>query len=242
MESNNAMQVPVFADAAAIATLATFGAFKVDERISFIRNYDPKVTNIPMFRHAVIRYRNTDKNTASKPAKMVTIQSLKLPEEYSLLPSKAQQVILGCYEDEQDNIIKAAIEAGATTIGWDLVSLDAVLDSLTAAKVSQRLTKEQIEAWFKVAATEACTQRAVQISQEKGYNAEQQAKQVAGTINAYCNIATALAAPVPNIGEGNAKALKNLLIVSKLDDDMAKVLLKKLEAILNPKVAEGNDL
>jgi hypothetical protein len=225
-----------------IATLATFGAFKIDERISFVRRYTPSVQAIPDFRHSVIRYRVTGKDTAEKPANMVTIPQLVLPAEYQALDERARKVILGVFEDAQDDIVRGLIDAQATTVHWDAVSLEAVLTSLTAVRISKRLTKEQIEAWARIAFVEACNTRADQISNEKNYAPEQAAKQRAGTLNAYVELVMKLAAPVPNIGQGNATALNNLFLVAKLDDDMAKVLKGKLHEIMNPEVVKNGDL
>jgi hypothetical protein len=223
-----------------LATVATFGAFKLEERFSFVRPYSPQVcVDIPGFRHSVARYRNTDEKVASKPAKLCTVPQLVLPEEYELLDERARKVILGVFEDEQDLIIKNLIdEHAASTVAWEVITLDKVLDSLTAVRLSKRLTKEQIDAWFKIACKDVCTVRATQIAEAKGFNAEQTQKQIAGTMNAYCALACKLAAPVPNMGQGEATALQNLLFVGKLEDDMAKVLKAKLHAILNPKIVE----
>lgn len=236
--ANAALAVPQFNS---LEMLPTFNAFKVEDRISFVRQYDPKITDIPGFTTQVIRYRNTD-GKATKTAQMVTVPSIKLPEEYSLLPEKAIKVLQGVFEDEQNSMIRSQLDSGASHIGWDSITLDCILDSLTAVRMSQRLTKEQIENWFKLAAKDVCTTRAVQIAQEKNFNEEQRSKQIAGTINAYSALACKLAAPVPNLGENEARALKNLLTVGQLADDMAKVLLTKLEQILNPKVIENLDL
>lgn len=238
--------IPVLAEATVInapAMSGTFAAFKEEERLSFIRPYSPNVQAIAGYRHAVIRWRNTDKGTASKPAQMVTVPSLMLPEDNYLLPESAAKVLLGVLEDEQDAMIRAEIENKASYIGWDNVTLEKVLDSLTAIRVSQRLTKEQIEHWANVALVEFCNTRAAQICESKGItDATEIAKHQAGTLNAYKKRVMLLAAPVPNIGQGEATAVLNALTVAKLDDDMAKVLIKKLNAILNPKIIEDDYL
>lgn len=236
---SNALPIPTLET---VVTLATFGAFKVEEKVSFVRKYSPTVQAIPGFRHAVLRYRVTGKDTAEKPAVMATIPQLQLPEEYSLLDERARKVILGVYEDEQDNIVRGLIDAQASMIHWESVELDKVLDSLTAVRISQRLTKEGIEQWAKIAFVAFCNTRADQISLEKQFGEEQKAKQRAGTLNAYCALAMKLAAPVPNIGQGEATTLQTMLGVAALDDDMAKVLKSKLHAILNPKITENKDL
>lgn len=221
--------------------VATFAAFKEAERISFVRPYDPKVVGIEGYRHAVVRWRQTDKNTAAKPAQMVTIPQIKLTDEY-LMPEVAASLFVGLLEDEQDSIIRSLIEQKASSISWDSLTLEKVIESLTAVRTSSRLTKEQITAWANVAMLEACNTRADQISEAKGYNDEQKKKQRAGTLNAYVALAAKLAAPVPNMGQNEATALSNMLEVAKLDDDIAKVLKKKLHAILNPQVVETGDL
>jgi len=229
-------------DTVSLATAATFGAFKLEERFSFIRPYSPSVcVELKGFRHAVVRYRNTDDKVIKKAAQLATIPQIVLPEEYQFLDERARKVILGIFEDEQDDIIKSLIEEKqVSTVGWDLLTLDKVLDSLTAVQLSKRLKKEQIEAWFKVAAKQVCDTRAMQIAEAKQFNPEQTAKQIAGTMNAYCALAMKLAAPVPNIGQGEATALQNMLTVGKLDDDMSRVIKAKLHAILHPKIAENS--
>lgn len=225
-----------------LATAPQFSAFKAEDRISFIRKYDPASQDVPGYRHAVIRYRNTDTKAVTKVAQMVTVPVMVLPEEFSLLPEKAIKVLMGVFEDEQDSMIRSMIDAGANYIGWDNLVIEKVLDSLTAVRLSQRLTKEGIEAWFKIAGVAVCTTRAKQIAESKGMDATGTAQQIAGTITAYCNLAMKLAAPVPNLGQNEATALKNLLTVGQLADDMAKVLLAKLDAILHPKIIENEYL
>jgi hypothetical protein len=207
---------------------SVFAAYKADSKISFIRPYDPKVQAIAGFRHAVIRYRVTDgmkaKGTVEKPALMVTIPQITLPDSDYMLPEKASSVLLGVLEDAQDTIIKGLIEDKASTIGWSHVTLDATLEAMTAVRVSQRLTREQIENWSKVAMKEVCEARAA----IQGRNVAE-----------YYETFGALAAAVPNIGEATAKVLNALLTESKCADDMSKVLAKKLHAVLNPSIGKG---
>lgn len=237
------LSIPSLEDSLSVATLATFGAFKVDERISFIRNYDPRVQDIPNFRHAVVRYRVTTKTeVVEKPAKMVTIPQIKLGEEYELLDERARKVIVGVYEDEQDNMLRSFIDQGRSNIAWADVAIDKVLDSLTAIRISNRLNKEQIERWARIALVDVCNVRADQISEGKGYVAALKEKQRAATLNDYVNLSMKLAAPVPNVGQHEATALKNLLLVGKLADDLSKVLLSKLDAMLNPKIVSNANL
>lgn len=236
----NALHIPTLESQ--LALHATFGAFKIEDKVSFARKYDPRVQELPNFRHAIVRYRNTDKSTVEKLAQMVTVPQLVLPEEYELLDEKARKVILGLYEDEQDNIIRSLIDAGVSNIRWDALSVSKVLESLTAVRLSNRLTKEQIENWARIALKDVSYTRADQISNEKSFNAEQKEKQRAGTLNAYVTLAMKLAAPVPNVGQHEVTALKNMMSVAKLADDMSKVLFAKIDAILNPKIVANVDL
>lgn len=218
---------------------AVFAAYKADQKLSFIRGYDPRTQAVPMFRHAIIRYRVTDgmkaKGTIEKPAQMVTIPQIKLNDDY-LLPEKATQVLVGLLEDQQDTMIKQLIESKASVIHWDLLTLDNVLNALTAVRVSQRLTREQVQEWAKIAVKEACTKRAEQIAEAKGTD---KAKQVEATLGEYVTSFGALAAAVPNIGEATARALNNMLTLAKVDDDMSRVLAKKLDSILNPELGSN---
>lgn len=243
-----ALVIPTLAEVTTLAsTPSSFAAFKAEEQISFVRTYDPRVQAIEGYRHAIIRYRNTDKKAVEKTAQMVTIPQLKMDASLAVFEDSkngnaAASILLGVFEDEQDAMIRSMIDSGQSNIHWNLLTLDCVLASLTAARVSNRLTKEQIEAWAKIAFVEVCNTRADQISQAKSYNADQAAKQRAGTLNAYVELAAKLSAPVPNIGMEQATALKNQMALAKLDDDMSKVLRAKLEAILNPKIVENGDL
>jgi hypothetical protein len=239
--------IPVLADLKALpvvdSSAPNFAAFKLEDRISFVRKYDPTVQAITGMRHAVIRYRNVDKKVAEKVAQMVTVPQIGISDDHAVFASdEFKKIVVGLLEDEQDSMLRSFLDQNVSSISWDALEFDKVLASLTAVRVSNRLTKDQIEAWSKIAFVEVCNQRADQISEAKKYTSEQVAKQRAGTLTAYCNLAMKLAAPVPNIGQNEAIALKNLLLVSKLDDDLAKVLLAKLEAILNPKIVESNDL
>lgn len=235
--------IPSLNDATVFAL--NFAAYKTEDRISFVRRYDPKTTAIEGMRHAVLRYRVTEKMKAGatapieKPSQMVTIPQIEIPADW-VLSEKASKVLLGILEDGQDNLIKGLIEdKKASVIGWDLLSVDCVLDALTAVRVSDRLTKADIEAWASVAIKDACYTRAKQIAEEKQDMANI-AKYQTGTHQAYTDLFAKLAAPVPNVGHNDAISGKNLILIAKLDDDMAKALLRKLEVIINPPVLKGN--
>lgn len=243
-----------------------FAAFKAETSISFVRAYDPKSVAITGFTHQVIRYRDTSKGTAVKPAKMVTVPSLVLPaalvdlvplskeaEEIGIepsyqvldgyaMPEKARTVLLGVLEDGQSDMIRSMIEDGKSVIEWDSVSLEKVLDFLTAARTSSRLTKEAVEAWAKIALAEACKDRATEIATSKGFDAEKTLKQIEGTTAAYVSNMGKLSAAVPNIGQETALSLQIMLEKSGNDDDIAKALRKKLHTILNPVAANNGDL
>lgn len=220
-----------------------FSAFKLESSISFIRPYDPKAASITGYRHAIIRYRDTSKGVSIKPAQMCTIPELSLPDDYSLLPDKAVAVLKGVICDEQDAIIKQAIEDKKSIISWSDVSLDACLDSLTATRVSQRLTLEQINAWVRVAMVATIRQRAEQKLSEgaKDYQGKTLDQAFAILMNAYAEKYSKLSAPVPNLGMETATMLHNQLLTSELDDDIAKALRAKLHAILNP-IKDSSDL
>lgn len=235
-----------------------FAAFKAESSVSFVRAFDPKVA-IPMdgYTHQVIRYRDT-KGTASKPAKMVTVPALTLPaykEEfkqdaegvetdevirsgYGFMPEDAWRVLVDVLESAQSDIIRNLIESGKTVIEWSDVDLDKCLAFLTAARVSNRLTKEAVEAWAKIALAKACEDRAKEIAMTKGYDAEKTKAQIEGTTAAYVANVSKLAAAVPNIGMETAQACSLMLERANVDDDIAKALKKKLYAILNPDVAK----
>jgi len=220
--------------------VTTFAAFKEESSVSFIRNYDPKATEIAGYRHAVIRYRDTTGGKAVKPAKMVTIPAVSFPEEYSLLSSKAMQVFRGVIEDQQDVLIRDAIDSAASLITWDSISLDKCLDALTAVRTANYLTKEQIAAWVRVALIAQLTARGEQIAQAKSFDESKTALQVAATINSYVDNFSKLAAKVPNIGMEVATSLQNQLTLANLADDMAKKLGTKLHSILNPAAASAD--
>lgn len=232
--------IPVLGDAP-----ATFAAYKVEEQISFVRAYDPKVQAIPGMRHAVIRYRNTD-GTVKKQAQMVTCPVIVLGDAIkAALSEKEQSVFLQVLEDAEDKIIRGFIDepTKASTVSWSVLGQSKAIDFLTAERVSQRLTKEQIENWATVAIKQWCDTRALAICESKQVtDAATIEKQKAGTFNAYRSNLMKLAAPVPNLAQHEAEAMQNMLKAAKLDDDMAKVLLAKLHQILNPAVTENNDL
>lgn len=221
-----------------------FAAFKADSKVSFIRPYDPKQSvAVEGYRHAVVRFRDTTKGVSVKPAQMVTVPSLLFPDDWKL-PAQAGKVLLGVFEDQQDEMIRGEILKESKLINWPDISLEKVLDSLTAIQTSQRLNKDQIEAWVMASMVPFLTQRGIQISEAKGFPEQSEArnKQVAGVINNYKVKFAALAAPLPNLKQDEAIALKNMLAISKLDDDVAKSLGRKIHAILNPEILEGIEL
>lgn len=215
-----------------------------DNPFSFVRGYDAKVQGLENYRHAVIRYRNVDKpGTVQRVAQMVTVPQMKLSDDLAIVLNKKEaEVFLGLMEDAEDQIIRSQLDSGKSVIYWSDLGWIKALDFLTAERVSQRLTKEQVMAWANVAMKEYCETRAKQICEAKGLTGEDVSKQIAGTLTAYVDRMAKLAAPVPNLGQSEATALNNALLVSKLDDDMAKVLRAKLDQILHPKIAETGDL
>lgn len=219
-----------------------FAAFKAETKVSFVRAYDPKSASIEGFRHAVIRYRDTGKNTVSKVAQMVTVPQLTISGDW-LLPETATKVLLGVLEDAQDVFIRGQLDDSKTVINWDDLATDKMLALLTAVRVSQRLTSEQIANWCDVALSASCEARGkeragAQLITDAGKVAEV----IAATKKAYRERFSRLAAPVPNLDQQSAISLKNMLAVSKVDDDISRSLSAKLEAILNPKVIDNTDL
>lgn len=217
-----------------------FSAFAADKKVSFVRPFSPKdAISIEGFRNAVIRYRDTSKGTAVKPAKMVTIPAVKLDDNY-LMPEAAAKVLLGVIEDSQDTLIREAIDAGASLIDWAIVNVDSCLSALTAVRMSQRITKEQIVAWVSIALDKTLTARATAISDAKLHNDLQRQQQIAATKNDYSNALSTLSAPVPNLKQQSAIACKNLLLQANVSDDISNALLAKLEVILHPEITSEN--
>src|SRR5260221_2625541 len=194
------------------------------------------------YRHAVIRYRVVGKTAVDKPAKMATIPQIKLDADNYLLPKQAETVLLGVLEDQQDGMIRDMIESGKNTIAWEDVTLEKTLSALTATRISNRLTREIVESWADAAIRPFTDARAQQVAEAKGFtsDATKVSAQQAATFNAYKDNLAKLAAAVPNVGQDTATQLQVFLKGSKLDDDIAKVLNKKLHAILNPAAASGD--
>lgn len=249
MDTATAVSIPVLGQVVAVTSEHPgFAYFRNDvpgEEFSFVRPYDAKIQKLPEYRHSVIRYRNLDKpGTVQKAAQMVTVPSIKFSDDLAIVLTKAEAtVFLGLIEDAEDSIIRTLIEAGASKVNWSALGWTKAVEFLTAERVSQRLTKEQIDAWFLIAGKEFCDKRAAQICDAKGItDVAEIAKQKAGTLTAYKDNIVKLAAPVPNLGQQTATALSNMLLTANLDDDMAKVLKAKLHAILHPQIVENGDL
>jgi hypothetical protein len=219
-----------------------FTKFNAEKQFSFVVPYNPKVSEMLGYRHAVVRYRVTGTNKVDKPAKMSTVPQIKLDADNYLLPKQAETVLLGVLEDQQDGMIRDMIESGRNTIAWEEITLEKTLFALTATRISNRLTRETVELWADVAIRPFTDLRAQQVAEAKGFAADvaKVAAQVAATFNAYKDNLAKLAAAVPNVGMDTAKQLQVFLEGSKLDDDIAKVLNRKLHAILNPAAASGD--
>lgn len=215
-----------------------FSAFKASEQVSYVRPYDAKAIAIENYRHCVIRYREDKKIAVTKPAKMVTIPAVSLPAGYVIPDEKAQAVFIGVFEDAQDNIVRNLLEHGSNVVTWDSVSVEACLEALTAIRVSQRLTKEQVMNWVGVALAESIKLRAAQVSDAKGENEMQAVARIAIMTNSYKEKFGRLSAAVPNLQQDDAMKLANMLKVASLGDDMSKTLAAKLHAILNPEIAD----
>jgi hypothetical protein len=209
-------------------------AFGPDAEVSFVRPYDAKAAKFEGYTHQIIRYRDTKNSTASKPAKMITVPTLQLPEEWNL-PKQAAEVLLGAAEDAVNDILRNLIEE-KTVIEWSEITLDKALEFLTATRASSRMTKDGNEAWASVALSAACIERADELSKEKGYNEEKAQLQRDAVLKTYVTIAGKCSAAVPNIGQAEAVAMQNMLARAKIEDDISKAISKKLHAILNPQL------
>jgi len=216
-----------------------FTKFNVEKMFSFVVPHNAKVSEMAGYRHAVIRYRVVGKTAVDKPAKMVTIPQIKLDADSYLLPKQAETVLLGVLEDQQDGMIRDMIESGKNTIAWEDIILEKTLSALTATRISNRLTREIVELWADAAIRPTTDKRAQQVAEAKGFanDSSKVSAQQAATFNAYKDNLAKLAAAVPNVGMDTATQLQVFLKGSKLDDDIAKVLNKKLHAILNPAAA-----
>jgi len=218
-----------------------FTKFNAEKQFSFVVPYNPKVSEMLGYRHAVVRYRVTGTNKVDKPAKMATVPQVKLDVDNYLLPKQAETVLLGVLEDQQDGMIREMIESGKNTISWEDITLEKTLSALTATRISNRLTREIVELWADVAIRPFTDFRAKQIAETKGFAGDVKvAAQVAATFNSYKDNLAKLAAAVPNVGQDTANQLQVFLANSKLDDDIAKVLNRKLHAILNPAAASDD--
>lgn len=219
-----------------------FTKFSAEKQLSFVVPYNPKISEMIGYRHAVVRYRVTGTNKVDKPAKMATVPQIKLDADSYLLPKQAETVLLGVLEDQQDGMIREMIEAGKNTIAWEDITLEKTLSALTATRISNRLTREIVELWADVAIRPFTDARAQQIAEAKGFAADvaKVAAQVAATFNSYKDNLAKLAAAVPNVGQDTANQLDVFMTNSKLDDDIAKVLKRKLHAILNPAAASDD--
>ena len=243
-ERYSQMETPNVAPAIAVLTSPAaesldFTKFNVELQKSFVVPHNAKVSEMVGYRHAVIRYRVVGKTAVDKPAKMATIPQIKLDADNYLLPKQAETVLLGVLEDQQDGMIRDMIESGKNTIAWEDVTLEKTLAALTATRISNRLTREIVEFWADAAIRPATDKRAQQVAEAKGF-ANDPAKlsaQQAATFNAYKDNLAKLAAAVPNLGMETANQLDVFMKASALDDDIAKVLKRKLHAILNPAAA-----
>lgn len=220
-----------------------FSAFNTEKKIAFVRPYDAKAVAIPSFRNAVIRYWTAKgekaKGVVAKPAQMVTVPQVTLPDSDYLLPEKAQTVLIGVLEDQQDTLIKSLILNGASIIDWEDVSIENCFNALTAVRVSKRLLKDNIINWAKIALAPVFALRAKELT----LNAPQNfSAQVAKTTNSYVDLLGSLSAPVPNLDTKQCEACVSILKRANLDDDMSRALFEKLNALLNPAIVEDSNL
>lgn len=223
-----------------------FAAFNAENKVSFVREYSPKITNpVAGYRHSVIRYRViTAKKDAGeiKPAKLVTVPALALPAEY-VLPEQVAGLVLTMLQDGQDSMIRESVDAGKSVVSWEDITLDKVITFLTTASVSQRLTRESIEAWVSVALKDALDARSVELHEaNREKDSIPLAKRAEAVLARYKQVLGSLAAAVPNLKQGEAEAAQAILKRANLDDDMARSLSKKLHAILNPVVLDDGSL
>lgn len=232
-------------------TMKQVAAFNPEAKVSFVRPYDAKETALEGYWNVIIRYRQTDKSKAVPPSKMVTIPAITLPVTLKSIPGidsttdpvKLLSILSGTLQDGQESIVKYLVDGeGKKEISWADVALEATVEFLTAARVSQRLTREGIEAWASVTLKDALAKRGAAVAAHKGITEPAMvAVQVASTTNRYVSLFGGLAAAVPALKQEETMACQKLLAEANLADDMARSLAAKLHTMLNP-VIEVSDL
>lgn len=238
-----------------------FAAFNEADKVSFIRDFNVKLaTEIPGYRHSVIRYRvitAKQQQGEIKPTKLVTVPQLILPSYLGQLDMpkenteefvKLASVLLATLEDGQDSMIREIVDSGKTvTVQWSEITLDKVITFLTTARTGARLTRESVEAWvMNETMQDTIKQRAAELhlaKQQAGVNDGKTLEvRTAELANRYKQLIGGLAAAVPTLKQNEAEACETIIQRSKLDDDTSRSLMKKLDAMLRPKVVADGDL
>lgn len=235
-----------------------FAAYNEAEKVSFIRDFNVKLaTEIAGYRHSVIRYRvitAKQQQGEIKPTKLVTVPQLVMPTSYLNLEGENAQnvtlnaVLLATLEDGQDSMIREIVDSGkSTTVAWEEITLDKVITFLTTARTGARLTRESVEAWvMSETMQDTIKQRAAELhlsKQQSGINDGKTLEvRTAELANRYKTLIGGLAAAVPTLKQNEAEACESIIKRSKMDDDTSRSLMKKLDAMLRPKVVADGDL
>ena len=228
-----------------------FAKFDVEKAISFTRRYDPKEQATEGYRNVKIGYRETKKNPIPPEPKVVSIPQVSLGQAQTALEmvtdtdtAKLSAVLLGAIEDGQDAMVRYMVDGeNRKVINWQEVSLSATLEFLTTARASQRLTREGIEAWIDSALLPTLNERGAELAANKLITAPALiAQQQVAVVARYKSIIGGLSAAVQKIAQEEAIAAVTILKRANLADEMSKVLLAKLDALLNPPAANNGDL
>lgn len=92
-----------------------------------------------------IIYRSRD-GKETKQSKCVSVPQITIPE--AIVNSNLAAIVLEALHSYQDKIIKSLIDAGATQIHDDQISIDSIVAYQSEESSGGRLTKELIENWF----------------------------------------------------------------------------------------------
>ena len=141
--------------------------------------------------------------------------------------------MLTLYRATQDDIIREAIDKGATIITDEMISDDAVLAYLAAEAAGSRLTKETIVGWFNTDLADVLT---VAFADKLGIGdapTEAQVKQLEQSINVYREAFAGLAGGKTSyVPEKAAKLRKALDLVDIAENELAGKFARKLDDMI----------
>lgn len=185
-----------------------------------------------------ITYKTHKDGSKKSDSKCVSVPRIE-PASVTATAEAFQPYLLQLMETAQDGIIRSRIDAGATEISDEELSVTEILRYLDEESKGERMTKEFLETWFTANLADVLT---VALADKLGLSdtpSEQEAKVVQHHINVYRAKIASLSGGKTGFDPASCDKLLKAISFADSADETAKRLIARLEKM---KVTQSVDV